>query len=400
MRRGTAQDWIDSDPILASGEVGVELDTGKLKYGDGVSVWTVLNYFVPEPAVDSKITASMQSHLAAPDPHPVYLTPTEGNAAYEPKGTMAAHVAAADPHPIYLTAVEGTAAYEAKGTVAAHEAAANPHPGYLQPTEILQGANITVDTATTPGSVIISGAAAGGGSGIPIGMISAFGGTAAPEGWHLCDGTAHASDELRLVLIAGGFPNPDITPDLRDRFIAGAGMTYTPGATGGLDKVLLTAAESGVGSHLHTATSAGETQEHTHTNNPGSVATGTVSAWHTHSGTTASGGPTHTHDAATHEGITTGDSDTWIDSADDDTTSGDDWNTIANSNTAIGHTHTITTGNPNGNHTHAVDLPAYASGGRSAVHTHAITVAAAAAAASAAHENRPPFYALAYIIKK
>jgi hypothetical protein len=44
LRRDTAANWLDSNPILAAGEPGLETDTGKVKYGDGTSTWTVLNY--------------------------------------------------------------------------------------------------------------------------------------------------------------------------------------------------------------------------------------------------------------------------------------------------------------------------------------------------------------------
>jgi hypothetical protein len=47
--------------------------------------------------------------------------------------------------------------------VAAHAANPDPHAQYLLPTEVLAGNNVTVDTATTPGSVIVS--ATGGGTG-------------------------------------------------------------------------------------------------------------------------------------------------------------------------------------------------------------------------------------------
>lgn len=399
LRRGTAAEWTAANPILSPGECGIELDTAKCKYGDGRATWNELVYHIPEPVIDGKISASMADHLAQADPHPGYLTPTEGNNAYEPIGTMANHLAQPDPHPQYLTTGEGNAAYEPAGAVAAHAASADPHPSYLQPSEVMAGANIEVDTTTSPGAVIISGQA-GGGGGVPIGAILSYAGTMAPEGWHLCDGSAHGSPELEAALLASGFATPANTPDLRDRFIVGVGGSAL-GDIGGVDAVQLTAAQSGLPAHNHAASSAAETTDHTHSTNPSSVTSGTVSAWHTHSGTSSSGGPTHTHDSATHEGITSGDSDTWIDSADDDTAGGDDWNTIANSNTAIGHTHTLTTGNPNTNHTHAVDVPATTSGGRSAGHTHGITVNnAVAQPAAEAHENRPPFYALAYIIKK
>ena len=44
LRRGTAQRWIEVNPILAQGEPGFEYDTGKLKVGDGIKAWTELEY--------------------------------------------------------------------------------------------------------------------------------------------------------------------------------------------------------------------------------------------------------------------------------------------------------------------------------------------------------------------
>lgn len=52
-----------------------------------------------------------------------------------------------------------------------------------------------------------------------------------PEGWHLCDGT-------------------EGTPNLRDKFIVGAGSSYAPGETGGNTTHTHTIASSG--SHTHT----------------------------------------------------------------------------------------------------------------------------------------------------
>lgn len=62
-------------------------------------------------------------------------------------------------------------------------------------------------------SVAVAG---GGGSGVPNGAIIMWSGTVAtiPDGFSLCDGS-------------------NGTPDLRNRFVVGAGSTYAVGATGG-----------------------------------------------------------------------------------------------------------------------------------------------------------------------
>ena len=63
-----------------------------------------------------------------------------------------------------------------------------------------------------------------------------------PVGWALCDGS-------------------NGTPDLRDRFVVGAGSSYSVGNTGGAQSVTLTTAQ--LPAHNHTATSD-TTGEHTH----------------------------------------------------------------------------------------------------------------------------------------
>jgi len=73
------------------------------------------------------------------------------------------------------------------------------------------------------------------GAGLPSGCIVLWSGSVAsiPSGWYLCNG-------------ANG------TPDLRNRFIVGAGSTYSVGGTGG-------SADAIVVSHTHTATDSGHT---------------------------------------------------------------------------------------------------------------------------------------------
>ena len=44
LRRGTAVQWTSSNPILAQGEMGLEVDTGKFKFGNGSTAWNLLTY--------------------------------------------------------------------------------------------------------------------------------------------------------------------------------------------------------------------------------------------------------------------------------------------------------------------------------------------------------------------
>ena len=98
---------------------------------------------------------------------------------------------------------------------------------------------------------------------IPSGVICMWSGesTAIPSGWHLCDGS-------------------NGTPDLRDRFIVGAGSTYKVKDTGGEASHTLTTNEMPSHNHGFTGTA------HNHTGSL-SNATATSAGSHTH---TASGG--------------------------------------------------------------------------------------------------------------
>jgi hypothetical protein len=58
VRRDTAAEWTDKNPTLASGEMGFETDTGKLKIGNGSTAWSVLEYFTT--VVDDQIILAMQ----------------------------------------------------------------------------------------------------------------------------------------------------------------------------------------------------------------------------------------------------------------------------------------------------------------------------------------------------
>ena len=108
-------------------------------------------------------------------------------------------------------------------------------------------------SAGTSGQVIVSA-----GTGTPTwgnafvaGMIMLWSGSSAsiPSGWLLCDGSSS-------------------TPDLRNRFVVGAGSTYAVGATGG-------SADAIVVSHSHTASSSVSDPGHLHQTIVGNVLFGT-----------------------------------------------------------------------------------------------------------------------------
>ncbi len=45
IRRDTAANWTAANPVLAQGEMGLETDTIKIKWGNGVTAWNNLAYF-------------------------------------------------------------------------------------------------------------------------------------------------------------------------------------------------------------------------------------------------------------------------------------------------------------------------------------------------------------------
>lgn len=160
---------------------------------------------------------------------------------------------------------------------------------------------------------------------LPAGVIVLWSGAAnaIPTGWYLCNG-------------ANG------TPDLRDRFVVGAGSTYAVGATGG-------SADATLVSHTHTYSGS--------TNSDGA---------HTH--TITDPGHRHTYAAAIDGGGTY----------------------------ALG-------GSANFDIYETMDTLASATGisinSSGSAHSHAYSGTTASAGSSATNANLPPYYALCYIMK-
>ena len=177
-------------------------------------------------------------------------------------------------------------------------------------------------------TAILEVASVGGSGSLPKGSIIMWSDPTVPEGWQICDGT-------------------NDTPDLRDKFVVGAGNTYDLDATGGSKDAI-------AASHTHTA-STNSTGAHTHTLSGSTNTTGN-----------------HTHTIAINATSSNG--------------SG-----CYSSNFGSGiATKASTTA---GNHSHSLSGTAASAG----AHTHTITVASAGE--SGTDKNLPPYYAIYYIIK-
>ena len=48
LRTDSAVNWLNANPILLKGEIGIEEDMGRIKIGNGKSPWAVLPYFAVE----------------------------------------------------------------------------------------------------------------------------------------------------------------------------------------------------------------------------------------------------------------------------------------------------------------------------------------------------------------
>lgn len=51
LKRATAANWASKNPVLLAGEPGLETDTNKIKFGNGVNAWNQLSYFAAATTV-------------------------------------------------------------------------------------------------------------------------------------------------------------------------------------------------------------------------------------------------------------------------------------------------------------------------------------------------------------
>ena len=187
---------------------------------------------------------------------------------------------------------------------------------------------------------------------LPSGIIAMWSGSsdAIPSGWNLCDGS-------------------NGTPDLRNRFIVGAGSTYQPGNTGGSDAVTLTTAQMPSHTHEHSL-SVASAGAHTHSHNF-SISLSNLKC---------SSAGEHTHNIPI--GL----------------------NETSQASSAQGSFTEVTPikTSSSGSHTHAISGSGTLSGSISSggAHAHSISGSISNTGSDGSHENRPPYYALCFIMKQ
>lgn len=222
---------------------------------------------------------------------------------------------------------------------------------------------------------------------VPIGLIAPYGGSVAPAGWHMCNGTAHGSAALEAII---GSPN---TPDLSGKFIVGTGTGYTPGSTGGVASVTLTPAQTATKGHGHTGAANAVDINHTHQINPPLTWSSDINQNHQHNVIVGGGDHNHPSSYASQNLIN-------IDAA------GSGFDVLSRTADWIsggGHAHSGWSDPANQGHAHSVDIGQFGSGwmDQNNPHSHTVTVNPTVDANAAAPiDNRPPYYALIYIIKK
>ncbi len=229
---------------------------------------------------------------------------------------------------------------------------------------------------------------------IPKGLIAMWSGSieAIPTGWALCDGQ-------------------NGTPDLRDRFIVGAGNSYDVGDTGGEERVTLSSSQ--IPRHRHSSgtlsTSSGGGHSHrgssasagSHSHGSGKLSTSSAGS-HSHSSGTLSTSTTgsHTHTVELKKdyigpSTESGPVAKMVNGSTTTSSSGSHNHSISGSTASGGsHSHTISGSTASdGSHSHTITIDSAGS------HSHTVSGYTGYVGSGDSHENRPPYYALAFIMK-
>ena len=84
LRRDTAANWLEANPILANGETGFETDTRMMKLGDGATRWADLKYAVTGDlqvsgdTIHGDTSVSLSSGVGSSDNWIVLTNPNDG----------------------------------------------------------------------------------------------------------------------------------------------------------------------------------------------------------------------------------------------------------------------------------------------------------------------------------
>lgn len=234
---------------------------------------------------------------------------------------------------------------------------------------------------------------------IPIGGITMWGGSSAPDGWLICNGAQVSRTTYQtLFTIIGttyGVGDGSTTfnlPDLQQRFPLGkaaAGTGSTLGATGGT--IDHTHSVPAISAHSHTFSASPTTSSDGSHDHGGSTGSG---GSHNHTGSTSSdGGHTHSYSGTTSDGSNVTDfagTSGSVFSSDAGHTHSYSGNTSSDGS----HSHSFTT-STDGSHSHSIS-----SGGS---HTHSVSVSGTtssdgASGSSTSGTANPPFQVVNFII--